>query len=93
MDNLNSIIDRSKIGGKHTIPISTSFNLLKYFTVSPSINSMRFGISRSLAIIIMSLKMELKSILQIHFREHGHIHLHLHYLLEFMEQYSLKRVK
>jgi len=38
MDNLNSIIDRSKIGGKHTIPISTSFNLLKYFTVSPSVN-------------------------------------------------------
>ena len=38
MDNLNSIIDRSKVGGKHTIPISTSFNLLKYFTVSPSVN-------------------------------------------------------
>ena len=38
MDNISSIIDRSKIGGKHTIPISTSFNLLKYFTVSPSIN-------------------------------------------------------
>jgi hypothetical protein len=38
IDNLNSIIDRSKIGGKHTIPISTSFNLLKYFTFSPSIN-------------------------------------------------------
>ena len=38
IDNLNSIIDRSKIGGKHTIPISTSFNLLKYFTVSPSVN-------------------------------------------------------
>lgn len=38
MDNLSSIIDRSKIGGKHTIPISTSFNLLKYFTVSPSVN-------------------------------------------------------
>ena len=38
MDNLNSIIDRSKIGGKHTIQISTSFNLLKYFTVSPSVN-------------------------------------------------------
>ena len=37
-DNISSIIDRSKIGGKHTIPISTSFNLLKYFTVSPSIN-------------------------------------------------------
>lgn len=38
IDNLSSIIDRSKIGGKHTIPISTSFNLLKYFTVSPSVN-------------------------------------------------------
>ena len=38
MDNISSIIDRSKIGGKHTIPISTSFNLLKYFTVSPSVN-------------------------------------------------------
>ena len=38
MNNLNSIIDRSKIGGKHTIPISTSFNLLKYFTLSPSVN-------------------------------------------------------
>ena len=38
LENINSILDRSKIGGKHTIPISTSFNLLKYFTVSPSIN-------------------------------------------------------
>ncbi|MAR16642.1 MAG: Organic solvent tolerance protein OstA [Flammeovirgaceae bacterium] len=38
MDNISSILDRSKIGGKHTIPISTSFNLLKYFTVSPSVN-------------------------------------------------------
>ena len=37
-ENINSILDRSKIGGKHTIPISTSFNLLKYFTISPSIN-------------------------------------------------------
>ena len=37
-DNINSILDRSKIVGNHTIPISTSFNLLKYFTVSPSIN-------------------------------------------------------
>ena len=54
---------------------------------------MKFGISRSLAIIIMSLKMELKSILQIHFRGRGHIHLHLHYPQEFMEQYSLKKGK
>ncbi len=38
LENIGSIIDRSKIGGKHTIPISTSFNFLKYFTVSPSVN-------------------------------------------------------
>ena len=38
MENISTIIDRSKIGGKHTIPISTSFNILKFFTVSPSIN-------------------------------------------------------
>ena len=38
MQNINTIIDRSKIGGKHTIPISTSFNILKFFTVSPSVN-------------------------------------------------------
>jgi len=38
MGNISTIIDRSKIGGKHTIPISTSFNILKFFTVSPSIN-------------------------------------------------------
>ena len=38
LDNINTIIDRSKIGGKHTIPISTSFNFLKFFTASPSIN-------------------------------------------------------
>ena len=38
MENINTIVDRSKIGGKHTIPISTSFNILKFFTVSPSIN-------------------------------------------------------
>ena len=38
MGNINTIVDRSKIGGKHTIPISTSFNILKFFTVSPSIN-------------------------------------------------------
>lgn len=38
LDNINTIMDRSKIGGKHTIPISTSFNFLKFFTASPSIN-------------------------------------------------------
>lgn len=38
LDNFNSIIDRSKIGVKHTIPVSTSFNLFKYFTLSPNLN-------------------------------------------------------
>ena len=38
LDNFNSILDRSKIGVKHTIPISTSFNLFKYFTFSPNVN-------------------------------------------------------
>ncbi len=37
-DNLNLILDRSKLGGRHTIPISTSMNVLKYFTLSPSFN-------------------------------------------------------
>ena len=38
LNNFNSILDRSKIGVKHTIPISTSFNLFKYFTFSPNVN-------------------------------------------------------
>ena len=38
LDNFNSILDRSKIGVKHTIPVSTSFNLFKYFTFSPNLN-------------------------------------------------------
>ena len=36
--NLSTLIDRAKIGGRHTIPLATSFAILKYFTVSPSIN-------------------------------------------------------
>lgn len=38
LDNINEILNRSKIGGKHSIPISTSFNLFKFFTFSPGIN-------------------------------------------------------
>lgn len=37
-ENMSAILDRSKIGGKHTIPISTSMNVLKFFTLSPSFN-------------------------------------------------------
>lgn len=36
--NLDVLLDRAKNGMRHTIPISTSFNLLKFFTVSPSFN-------------------------------------------------------
>ena len=36
--NLKELYPQAKIGGRHTIPVSTSFNLLKFFTVSPSIN-------------------------------------------------------
>lgn len=36
--NFSTLIDRARIGGRHTIPISTSFSVLKYLTVSPSIN-------------------------------------------------------
>lgn len=36
--NLDVLLDRAKNGMRHTIPISTSFNVLKFFTVSPSFN-------------------------------------------------------
>ncbi|MEM0939451.1 MAG: putative LPS assembly protein LptD [Bacteroidota bacterium] len=38
VDNLDLILDRSKLGGRHNVPISTSMNVLKYFTLSPSFN-------------------------------------------------------
>lgn len=36
--NFSEIQNRSQIGGKHTIPVSTSMNVLKFFTLSPSFN-------------------------------------------------------
>ncbi len=36
--NLGLIFDRAKIGGRHNIPLSTSFNIFKYITVSPNVN-------------------------------------------------------
>lgn len=36
-ENLSQIFDRAIIGGRHNIPISTSFNLLKHLVVSPSV--------------------------------------------------------
>ncbi len=37
-ENFDVIFDRAKNGMRHSIPISTSFNVMKYFTVSPSFN-------------------------------------------------------
>lgn len=37
-DILPILWDRARIGAKHSIPISTSFNVLKHFQVSPSFN-------------------------------------------------------
>ncbi len=36
--NLDEIFNRSQLGGQHSIPISTSLTVLKYFTVNPSFN-------------------------------------------------------
>ena len=36
--NFDRLMERAKISGKHSIPLSTSFNLFNYLTVSPSIN-------------------------------------------------------
>ena len=36
--NLKELYPQAKIGGRHSIPVSTSFNLLKFFTVSPSVS-------------------------------------------------------
>lgn len=40
--NLPIIFDRARIGARHTIPITTSFNVAKYFQISPSINYEEF---------------------------------------------------
>ncbi len=37
-NEFDRVIERSRVGGRHTIPISTSLNLLKFFTLSPSFN-------------------------------------------------------
>lgn len=38
MQNLPTIFDNAQVGGRHTIPVSTSMTALKYFTVSPAFN-------------------------------------------------------
>lgn len=46
--NFGELYDRAKIGGRHSMPVSTSFNLLKYFTVSPSFNYQEVWYTREL---------------------------------------------
>lgn len=48
LDNLSLLYDRAQIGGKHTIPIATSFTMLKYFTVSPSFSYTDYWYTREL---------------------------------------------
>lgn len=47
-ENLGEIYDRSQLGGKHTIPISTSISVLKYFTLNPSFNYQELWYTREL---------------------------------------------
>ncbi len=44
--NLSTMFDRALIGAQHNIPISTSFNVLKHFQVSPSFNYSEFWLPR-----------------------------------------------
>ncbi len=46
--NLDELLSRSQIGGKHTIPISTSLSVLKYFTLSPRFNYEELWYSKEL---------------------------------------------
>ncbi len=47
-ENLDQILERSKSGGRHTLPISTSISLLKNFTLSPSFNYQEVWYTREL---------------------------------------------
>lgn len=46
--NFDKILDRSKLGARHTVPISTSLSVLKYFTLSPSFNYQEVWYGREL---------------------------------------------
>ena len=48
LDNFDRLYKRAKIGGKHSIPISTSFNMFNYITVSPSFNYTELWYTREL---------------------------------------------
>ncbi|MFY0599972.1 MAG: LPS-assembly protein LptD [Cyclobacteriaceae bacterium] len=46
--NLGPLYDRAKIGGRHTIPVSTSITVLKFFTLNPSFNYRELWYTREL---------------------------------------------
>ncbi len=46
--NLSRIYDRSRLGARHTVPITTSMNVLKYFTFSPTFNYQEVWYGREL---------------------------------------------
>ncbi|MEP1093559.1 MAG: putative LPS assembly protein LptD [Cyclobacteriaceae bacterium] len=52
--NLSQILDRSQIGGKHNIPISTSVSLLKFFTLSPSFTYQELWYTKELEYTFLS---------------------------------------
>ncbi len=50
LDNFGALYKRAKVGGRHSIPLSTSFNLFNYLTVSPSFNYTELWYTRELDI-------------------------------------------
>ncbi|XOV90950.1 MAG: putative LPS assembly protein LptD [Bacteroidota bacterium] len=48
LENFERLYDRAKIGGRHSIPVSTSFNMFNYITVSPSFNYTELWYTREL---------------------------------------------
>ena len=48
LDNFGRLYKRAKIGGRHSIPVSTSFNMFNYITVSPSFNYTEIWYTREL---------------------------------------------
>ncbi|WP_370089854.1 putative LPS assembly protein LptD [Ekhidna sp.] len=47
--NFGEIFRRSQLGGKHTIPVSTSMSVLKYFTLNPTFNYQELWYNKELA--------------------------------------------
>ncbi len=46
--NFDKILDRSRLGARHSVPISTSLTVMKYFTLTPSFNYEELWYNREL---------------------------------------------